>query len=54
MTKYAIRHPRFIQEIGHLPPLLQAQVANAGCEGAIGFELLKRFPIVIADGGVWV
>ena len=54
MTKYAARHPRLIQEIGHLPPLLQAQIASTGCEGAVGLEITERFPIVIANGGVWV
>ena len=44
----------FTMEAGHLPVILQEQLASIGCEGAVGFEILKRFPIVIADGGVWI
>ena len=44
----------FMMKAGHLPPRLESQVASTGCEGAVGLEITRRFPIVIADGGVWI
>ena len=44
----------FMMQAGHLPVELERQVAGLGFDGAVGFEVLSRFPLVIADGCVWV
>ena len=44
----------FTMQAGHLPNELERQVSGLGFDGAVGFEVLSRFPLVIADGCVWV
>ena len=44
----------FTMKAGHLPDDLERQVSGLGIDGAVGFEVLSRFPLVIADGCVWV
>jgi hypothetical protein len=44
----------FAMQAGHLPVELERQVSGLGFDGAVGFEVLSRFPLVIADGCVWV
>ena len=44
----------FTMRAGHLPDDLERQVSGLGFDGAVGFEVLSRFPLVIADGCVWV
>jgi hypothetical protein len=44
----------FSMQAGHLPKDLEQQVSGHGFGGAVGFEVLSRFPLVLADGSVWV
>lgn len=44
----------FTMQAGHLPKDLERAVTSYGVDGAVGFEVLSRFPLVIADGCVWV
>lgn len=44
----------FTMQAGHLPKELERQVSGLGFNGAVGFEVLSRFPLVLADGCVWV
>ena len=46
-------HP-FGMRAGHLPSLIRTTLSFIGVDGVIGMELLKRQPLLIADGGVWV
>lgn len=43
----------FVMRAGNLPTVLDQAVANCGVEGAVGMEVLKRQPVLVADG-VWV
>ena len=43
----------FVMRAGNLPLELERMVASCGVEGAVGMELLKHQPVLIADG-VWV
>ena len=44
----------FTMKAGHLPGSLQMMLSVLGVDGVVGMELLKRFPVAIADGSVWV
>ena len=39
---------------GHLPDTLQMALSFMGIDGVVGMEVLKRCPVAIADGSVWV
>ena len=45
---------RFEMRAGHLPTLMQTMIYFLGVDGVVGMELLKRQPLLFADGGVWV
>ena len=45
---------RFEMRAGHLPTLMQTMISFLGVDGVVGMELLKRQPLLFADGGVWV
>ena len=44
----------FTMKAGHLPGSLQMMLSVLGVDGVVGMEILKRFPVTIADGSVWV
>ena len=44
----------FEMKAGHLPVFCQTILSMCGADGVVGMEILKRFPLTIADGGVWV
>ena len=44
----------FEMRAGHLPSLIRATLSLLGVDGVIGMELLRRQPLLFANGGVWV
>ena len=44
----------FTMRAGHLPDTLQMTLSLFSVDGVVGMEILKRYPVAIADGGVWV
>lgn len=44
----------FEMRAGHLPGSKQWEVDLLGMQGVVGMELLKRRPILIAEGSVWI
>ena len=44
----------FTMRAGHLPSTMQVMLMMLGADGVVGLEILSRFPIVIANGSVWV
>lgn len=44
---------QFDMRAGHLPFLIRATLSLLGVDGVIGMELLRRRPLLFANGGVW-
>lgn len=44
----------FTMKAGHLPGSMQVMLTLMGIDGVVGMEILKRYPVAIADGGIWV
>lgn len=44
----------FRMRAGHLPSELHAMLSLIGADGVVGMELLKRQPLLIAEGRVWL
>lgn len=44
----------FPMRAGHLPQLMGAAISLLGAKGIVGMEILRRFPVAIVDGSVWV
>lgn len=44
----------FTMRAGHLPGMMGTMLEILGVKGVFGMEILGRFPVVIANGGVWV
>ena len=44
----------FSMRAGHLPGSLQLMISLLGVKGVVGMEILKRIPVTIVQGGVWV
>ncbi len=43
----------FTMKAGHLPDSLQMMLSVLGVDGVVGMEILKRFPVSIAEGNLW-
>ena len=43
----------FTMKAGHLPDSLQMMLSVLGVDGVVGMEILKRFPVSIAEGSLW-
>ncbi len=43
----------FTMKAGHLPGSLQMMLSVIGVDGVVGMEILRRFPVTIADGSIW-
>ena len=39
---------------GHLPKRLQLEIGLLGMDGVVGLELLRRQPMLLAEGSVWI
>ena len=44
----------FAMRAGHLPSRLQMMVSMLGADAVVGLEILRRFPVAVAEGKVWV
>ena len=44
----------FIMKAGYLPDSMQGMLTLMGIDGVVGMEVLKRYPVAIVDGSVWV
>ena len=44
----------FTMRAGHLPSRLQMMVSMLGADAVVGLEILRRFPVAVAEGKVWV
>lgn len=44
----------FTMRAGTLPLLMRATLPLLGVDGVVGMELLRRRPVLMADGGVWI
>ena len=44
----------FEMRAGHLPKVMQLEIGLLGINGVVGMELLKRQPLLIAEGNVWI
>jgi hypothetical protein len=44
----------FTMRAGHLPQMMGSVLGLLGVDGVIGMELLRKRPLLIAEGGVWV
>ena len=44
----------FEMRAGHLPKLMQLEISMLGIDGVVGMELLKRQPMLLAEGSVWI
>ena len=44
----------FAMRAGHLPSRLQMMVSMLGADAVVGLEILRRFPVAVAEGEVWV
>lgn len=44
----------FTMRAGHLPGHFAMALSLIGADAVVGMELLKRFPVLFHDGGIWV
>lgn len=44
----------FEMRAGHLPKRLQLEIGLLGMDGVVGMELLRRQPMLLAEGSVWI
>ena len=44
----------FEMRAGHLPKVMQMEIGLLGIDGVVGMELLKRQPLLLAEGSVWI
>ena len=44
----------FEMRAGHLPKIMQLEIGLLGINGVVGMELLKRQPLLLAEGSVWI
>ena len=44
----------FTMKLGNLPGELKLMLNALGADGAVGMELLKRFPMILSKGQIWI
>ena len=50
----AFAEQTFEMRAGHLPKVMQMEIGLLGIDGVVGMELLKRQPLLLAEGSVWI